>query len=77
MTITDFTPGQDHIDLRAFFETVDADNIADWLASSNVTTNAGDTLLKLGDDSILLKGVDLQIASLTANDFILHPGHIV
>ena len=73
-TITDFTPGQDHIDLRAFFETIDADNIDLWLASANVTTNAGDTLLKLGQDSITLKNFDLHVASLTANDFILHPG---
>ncbi len=69
-TIADFTPGQDHIDLRAFFQTVDADNIDQWLASGNVTNNDGDTLLRLGDDSITLK----HVASLTHNDFILSPG---
>jgi VCBS repeat-containing protein len=69
-TITDFASGQDHLDLRAFFQTIDSDNIDQWLASANVTTNDGDTLLRLGDDSITLK----HVVSLTHNDFILSPG---
>jgi hypothetical protein len=73
-TITDFTPGQDHIDLRAF-STVDTSTIGTWLSIHAVAspTNAADTLLTLGgDDSITLKNV--LVANLSANDFILHPG---
>jgi hypothetical protein len=75
-TITDFAIGQDHIDLRAFFETINPDTIEDWLASTNVQESpidTDDTLLTLGDDSITLKNV--AFTSLTANDFILHPNN--
>ena len=73
-TITDFAIGQDHIDLRAFFQTVDAGT--EWFTSTNVKEspiNTADTLLMLGNDSITLKNV--AFTSLTANDFILHPGN--
>ena len=33
-TITDFAPGEDHIDLRAFSEFVNSDNIDAWLGNS-------------------------------------------
>jgi Ca2+-binding RTX toxin-like protein len=71
-TIEDFVIGQDHIDLRAFFETINPDTIDDWLFS-HAAPSQNDLVLSLGvDDSITLRNV----ASLTANDFILHPGHI-
>ena len=74
-TITDFAPGQDHIDLRAFFATVDTGNIVQWLAghAATSTANSADVLITLDeDDSITLKNV--AIANLSANDFVLHPG---
>jgi VCBS repeat-containing protein len=71
-TITDFTPGQDHIDLRLFSASVDASNIVDWLGEHAHSQNNGDMVLSLGgEDSITLK----HVASLSANDFILHPGN--
>jgi VCBS repeat-containing protein len=71
-TITDFKPGEDHIDLRAF-SFVDSSNIAGWLGSHAATSGA-DTLLSLNSgDSITLKNVAL--ASLHASDFIVSPHH--
>ena len=51
-TITDFTPGQDRIDLRLFSE-VGADNINGWLSTHAVqsSTNPADVLITLGNDS--------------------------
>ena len=74
-TIMDFAPGQDHIDLRAFFATVDTGNIVQWLAghAATSTANSADVLITLDeDDSITLANV--AIANLSANDFVLHPG---
>ena len=52
-TITDFTPGQDRIDLRLFSEVVGADNINGWLSADAVqsSTNPADVLITLGNDS--------------------------
>jgi large repetitive protein len=65
-TITDFTAGLDKIDLRQF------GNIA-ALSDLTEVQQGSDTLITLdGHDSLLLKNV--AVASLSANDFILHPG---
>ena len=72
-TITDFTPGQDHIDLRAFLA-IDSSNIDDWLSShaAESPANSADVLITVDDDkSILLKHVAL--GSLIAGDFIVSP----
>ncbi|MGY2901586.1 VCBS domain-containing protein [Bradyrhizobium sp. URHC0002] len=73
--ITDFTQGEDHIDLRAFAEFVDAENITAWLAkSAHVKTSGDDKLITLDTgDTITLKG--LAAASLHASDFIVSPHH--
>jgi VCBS repeat-containing protein len=73
--ITDFTQGEDHIDLRAFAQSVDAENITAWLADPNhVTTSGGNKLITLDTgDTITLKG--LAAASLHASDFIVSPHH--
>ena len=73
--ITDFTQGEDHIDLRAFAQFVDAENITAWLANpDHVTTSGGDKLITLDTgDTITLKG--LAAASLHASDFIVSPHH--
>ena len=57
-TITDFTPGQDHIDLRLFSE-VGADNINGWLSTHAVqsSTSPADVLITLGNEAITLKNV--------------------
>ena len=71
-TITDFSPGDDHIDLRKFAD-VDSDNIGTWLASHAVAAGA-DTVITLGvNDTITLKNIAL--ASLHASDFIVSPHH--
>ena len=68
-TITDFVAGLDKIDLRQF------GNIG-ALSDLTETQQGNDTLITLdGHDSVLLKNVAL--ASLSANDFILHPGNHV
>ena len=65
-TITDFTAGLDKIDLRQF------GNIA-ALTDLTEVQQGSDTLITLdGHDTLLLKNV--AAASLSANDFILHPG---
>ena len=70
-TITNFRPGEDHIDIRAFL-TVDSANINQWLSAHATKQGASDTLLKLDNhDSVLLKGI--QVASLHASDFIVSP----
>jgi VCBS repeat-containing protein len=72
-TITDFSPGLDHIDLRAFASTVNTNNIAQWLTTHAVQsqTNPADAVITLdANDSITLKNV--VAAHLSANDFILH-----
>jgi len=71
-TITDFKPGEDHIDLRAF-SFVDSSNIGTWLGT-HATTSGVDTLISLNSgDTITLKNVAL--ASLHASDFIVTPHH--
>jgi VCBS repeat-containing protein len=74
-TITDFAPGQDHIDLRAFSE-VDSANIDDWLSTHAVqsSANPADALITLGDDTLTLKNV--TVSSLHVGDFIVSPHHI-
>ncbi|MFL6839981.1 MAG: type I secretion C-terminal target domain-containing protein, partial [Bradyrhizobium sp.] len=70
--VTDFTPGQDHIDLSAIVTT---DDIAGWMSQHVAVspTNPADTLITIdAADTIVLHGV--STASLTANDFIFHPG---
>ena len=70
-TITNFKPGEDHLDIRAFL-TVDSTNINQWLSSHAVKQGESDTLLKLDDhDAVLLKGV--QMSSLHSSDFIVSP----
>jgi len=72
-TITDFAPGQDHIDLRAF-SAIDTSNIGDWLQSHAATSpaNSADVLITVdADKSILLQNVAL--GSLHASDFIVSP----
>ena len=66
-TITDFAAGLEKIDLRQF------GNIA-ALSDLTEVQQGSDTLITLdGHDSLLLKNV--AVASLSANDFILHPGN--
>jgi hypothetical protein len=73
-TITDFTPGQDRIDLLdnlPFTPGVSA-SFNNWI-DNNATPFASGTLIHLdADDSILLSNVNR--ASLHMSDFILHPG---
>ena len=75
-TITDFTPGQDRIDLRLFSEVVGSDNINGWLSAHAVqsSTNSADVLITLGNDTLTLK--DVTVTSLHAGDFIVSPHHI-
>jgi VCBS repeat-containing protein len=73
-TITDFAPGQDHIDLRAFSGTVDSSNLSTWLASHAVVSpaNSADVLITLdAHDSVTLKNVAL--GNLHVGDFIVSP----
>lgn len=73
--ITDFTQGEDHIDLRAFAQFVNAENITAWLGNpDHVTTSGCDKLITLDTgDTITLKG--FATASLHASDFIVSPHH--
>ena len=73
--ITDFTQGEDHIDLRAFAQFVNAENVTGWLENSaHVKTRGDDKLITLDTgDTITLKG--LAAASLHASDFIVSPHH--
>ncbi|QHO73702.1 hypothetical protein ACH79_14630 [Bradyrhizobium sp. CCBAU 051011] len=73
--ITDFKPGEDHIDLRAFSE-VDSSSIETWLGAHATAspTDDADTLITLEHgETITLKGV--AVASLHASDFIVSPHH--
>ncbi|MEH2592658.1 VCBS domain-containing protein [Bradyrhizobium sp. AZCC 1721] len=74
-TIMDFVVGEDHIDLRAFAQFVNAENITAWLANPvHVTTSGDDKLITLDTgDTITLKG--LATAGLHASDFIVSPHH--
>ena len=76
-TITDFKPGEDHIDLRLFSEVVGADNINGWLAANAAqsSANPADVLITLGNDTLTLKNV--AVTSLHASDFIVSPHHII
>jgi VCBS repeat-containing protein len=71
-SIEDFQTGIDRIDLRQFAGEVDASTIDDWLVNhASPSGNGNDTLITFDpNNSILVKNV----AALTANDFILHPG---
>ncbi len=78
-TITDFTPGQDHIDLRAFSAVVDSSNINSWFANpANVSqsqANPADVIITLdANDTITLQNVALN--SLHVGDFIVSPHHV-
>jgi VCBS repeat-containing protein len=75
-TITDFTPGEDRIDLRLFSEVVDSQNINGWLSAHAVqsSTNPADVLITLGNDTLTLKNV--AVANLHASDFIVSPHQI-
>ena len=75
-TITDFTPGQDHIDLRQFSEVVDSQNINGWLSAHAVQSSShpADVLITLGHDTLTLKNV--AVANLHASDFIVSPHQI-
>jgi Ca2+-binding RTX toxin-like protein len=71
-TIMNFTPGQDHIDLSAVVTTSD---VSSWFSQHVAAspTNAADTLVTIdAADTIVLHNV--LASSLSANDFILHPG---
>jgi Ca2+-binding RTX toxin-like protein len=74
-TITDFTPGQDRIDLRLFSE-VGSDNINGWLSTHAVqsSTNPADVLITLGNEALTLKNV--TVTSLHVSDFIVSPHHV-
>jgi VCBS repeat-containing protein len=74
-TITDFTPGQDRIDLRLFSE-VGSDNINGWLSTHAVqsSANPADVLITLGNEAITLKNV--AVTSLHVSDFIVSPHHV-
>ena len=74
-TITDFTPGQDRIDLRLFSE-VGSDNINDWLSTHAVQSSANptDVLIALGNEALTLKNV--TVTSLHVSDFIVSPHHV-
>ncbi|OCK55842.1 VCBS domain-containing protein [Bradyrhizobium sp. LMTR 3] len=75
-TITDFTLGEDKIDLfdHLPFDAGDADSFDAWIANdAEVKQVASGTVIHLdGGDSILLTNVSR--ANLHMNDFILHPG---
>ncbi|MEH2525045.1 MULTISPECIES: VCBS domain-containing protein [unclassified Bradyrhizobium] len=75
-TITDFTPGQDRIDLRLFSE-VGSDNINSWLSTHAIqsSTNPADILITLGNEALTLKNV--TVTSLHAGDFIVSPHHVI
>ncbi|MET0676002.1 MAG: VCBS domain-containing protein [Bradyrhizobium sp.] len=72
--ITDFRPGEDHIDLRLFSE-IDSDNIDSWLHdhATQSTTHPADVTVTIGNDVLTLKNIAL--ASLHASDFIVTPHH--
>lgn len=71
--ITDFTPGQDHIDLRSFSGLVDSANVDNWLAANAMQSaaNPSDVMVTIGNDVLTLRNVAL--ASLHASDFIVTP----
>ncbi|MDR3660706.1 MAG: VCBS domain-containing protein, partial [Mycobacterium sp.] len=74
-TITDFAPGQDHIDLRALSNVVDASTLdASWLAS-HVSTQGLDSLITL-DSSNTITLQNVAAGSLHVSDFIVSPHHI-
>jgi VCBS repeat-containing protein len=76
-TITDFTPGEDRIDLLDDlpFDSGSTASFNDWINNNGAVEQLGngDTQIHLvGGNSILLSNVDRS--SLHMNDFILHPG---
>jgi Ca2+-binding RTX toxin-like protein len=74
-TITDFTPGQDKIDIHDFvpFTPGSPGSFNTWVNSGAVVQQGADTLIHLDmSDSILLSNV--VKANLSAGDFVLHPG---
>jgi VCBS repeat-containing protein len=72
-TITDFKPGEDHIDLRLFSDVVNSANIDNWLAANAApsATDPHDVMITIGNDVLTLKNIAL--ASLHASDFIVTP----
>ena len=72
-TITDFTPGEDRIDLRQFSEIVEFRDDQGWLATHAAQSSAhpADVVIVLGDDTLTLK--NLAVTSLHASDFIVSP----
>ena len=70
--ITNFTPGQDHIDLSAFVATND---IGTWLTDHATTspTNAADTLITIANETITLHNVALDTLQHHTTDFIVSP----
>ncbi|WKA28145.1 VCBS domain-containing protein [Bradyrhizobium roseum] len=70
--ITDFTPGEDYIDLRLFSD-VNPANIDHWLETNAAqsATNPNDVMITIGNDALTLKNIALS--SLHASDFIVTP----
>ncbi|MGQ0681404.1 FG-GAP-like repeat-containing protein [Bradyrhizobium sp.] len=68
--ITDFTLGEDRIDLRAFAN-LDTSNIEAWLTSSgNVVQQGANTVITLDDDTAVTL-TNVSAASLSASNFIV------
>lgn len=75
-TVTDFTQGEDRVDLHMSGAPTDNAALGVWL-SANATQSGADTILYLdaghtAQNQIVLQHVTLN--TLTANDFIIHPG---
>jgi VCBS repeat-containing protein len=78
-TITDFTRGQDRLDLHMPGAPADAEGLSAWL-DAHASQSGADTLIHLDapgseiqSNTILLQGVTK--ANLAASDFILHPSY--
>jgi fibronectin-binding autotransporter adhesin len=78
-TITDFTHGQDRLDLRAFSDLVDAASLNDQWIRAHTSVVGQDTLITLNlpgpghhTDTILLQHVT---SALQVGDFIVSPHH--
>ena len=75
-TITDFTHGQDRLDLRAFSDLVDVASLSDQWIKAHTSVVGQDTLITLNSgnhtDTILLQHVT---SALQVGDFIVSPHH--
>ena len=78
-TITDFTHGQDRLDLRAFSDLVDTQSLSDQWIKDHASVVGHDTLITLNlpgpghhTDTILLQHVT---SALQVGDFIVSPHH--